>query len=423
MRTIAIVGAGQAGLQLGITLLKNNHQVILFSPRSATQVLEGSILSNQAMFHSALQLERKYNLHFWDKECPQNQFITFTLATPNDPSIAFQWRGSTYHPYHSVDQRMKFSRWMQEFEQLGGCLNIQHVGIKDLVKISKQHELTIVACGKGEISQGFPKNVLRSYYARPQRVLSCLYVKGVVPVPDYAGVRVNVIPNVGECFIMPGLTKNGPCEMMLFEGIPQGPFDCWWDICAPDEQLQKSLQLLQRFVPWEAERCQYAQLTDQGATLLGSYTPCVRDSILKLPNGELVLGIGDTVVLNDPIAGQGANNASKAAEFYLAQIMKRGNKPFDEEWMSNIFEYHWHHDAKWSTYWSNLLLAPPEQHILELLHAATECPAIANVLANGFDDPATLFPWIMHPAETRRLITIIKEQSNQYMKIKTIEGQ
>ncbi len=203
MRSVSIIGAGQAGLQLGIGLLKAGFNVSLYSHQTAEEVLDGNILSSPSMFHSALQRERDLGLNCWDSDCPKNTTVTYVLSESKKSKVAVYWQGKTSYPYQAIDQRLKFSRWIEKFIQLGGQFILQNVGIKDLNLISQKEDLTIVATGKGEISQLFSKNVTRSIFDRPQRVLCCLYVKGVRPVADSQGVRANVIPGVGEYFITP----------------------------------------------------------------------------------------------------------------------------------------------------------------------------------------------------------------------------
>ena len=67
-------------------------------------------------------------------------------------------------------------------------------------------------------------------------------------------------------------------------------------------------------------------------------TPTVRKPIAKLPSGKAVFGMADVVVLNDPITGQGSNNASKCAKIYLDAIIAQGDKPYDEAWMQATFD-------------------------------------------------------------------------------------
>jgi len=412
-RSIAIIGAGQAGLQLACGLLKFGCVVTMFSNRTSEQICHGQILSNQSMFDVALSCERELELNFWDSECPRNISVTMTLAVPNAREKAIEWTGMTHKFYQAVDQRLKFSRWMLHIQDLGGKIIILDVNATRLNEIAKSHDLTIIASGKGEISKLFTRDNERSKYYQPQRVLASIYIKNIIPMIP-SGVRVSIIPGIGEYFIMPGLTLNGPCEMMQFEGIPSGDFDCWNDISSPGEQLETALQLLNKYVPWEAERCSNVQLTDTKAILKGQYTPVIRYPTVTLPCGKAILGIGDTVILNDPIAGQGSNNAAKAAGHYLKKIVEHDENEFTEEWMKEVFEEYWNQDGRWATEWSNLLLQPPEPHVIELLISASKNPEIANKLANGFDQPSTLFPWITDAEQTSHFIRSCKnsEMSN-----------
>ena len=389
MRNISIIGAGQAGLQLGIGLLNAGYHVSLYSRYSAKEILNGSILSSPSMFNDSLECERKLNLNYWDTVCPKNKTVTYTLSQSNKTEIALRWQGNTIHPYQAIDQRLKFSCWIEEFIQLGAQLIIQDVHIKDLSYIARQQELTIVTSGKGEISQLFPINETRTIFDKPQRVLCCLYVKDMLSVAYSQGVRANVIPGIGEYFITPGLTLTGTCEMMLFEGLPGGRFDCWQNITNPDLRLEKALELLKKFIPWEAKLCQKIGLTDRQATLHGSFTPVIRKPVFRLPCGKSILGLGDSVILNDPIGGQGANIACQAASFYLEKIKAHQNLLFTETWMHETFELYWQQIAQWAVQWTNLLLNPSET-LITLLKVASTQANMADQLADGFDNPAKL---------------------------------
>jgi hypothetical protein len=50
--------------------------------------------------------------------------------------------------------------------------------------------------------------------------------------------------------------------------------------------------------------------------------------------------------------------------------------------------------------WSRLSPArePPPPHVLDLLGAAGQFPAIASRFASGFDDPRDFFEWLMEPS-------------------------
>src|SRR5260370_11670124 len=172
------------------------------------------------------------------------------------------------------------------------------------------------------------------------RALALTYAKNMVPRKPFAAVSFNLVPGVGEFFVFPALTTTGPCEIMVFEGVPGGPMDCWADGVSPEEQLAKSQWILETFLPWDAERCREIELTDANGVLVGRFPPTVRGPVGELPSGGLVLGLADAVVLNDPITGQGSNNASKAAASYQESI--RGyDGPYDRAFMEQAFERYW----------------------------------------------------------------------------------
>ncbi|REM31795.1 flavin reductase, partial [Mycobacterium tuberculosis] len=128
-------------------------------------------------------------------------------------------------------------------------------------------------------------------YDQPQRALALTYVKGMKPTRPHARVCFNLIPGVGEYFVFPALTTTGPCEIMVFEGVPGGPMDCWEDVETPREHLARSKRILETFLPWEAERCTDIELTDDNGVLSGRFTPVVRKPVATLPSGRKVLGL------------------------------------------------------------------------------------------------------------------------------------
>ncbi|UZE31092.1 styrene monooxygenase/indole monooxygenase family protein [Pseudomonas asplenii] len=393
MRRIAIVGAGQAGLQLGLGLLAEGYQVSITTNRTAEQIRAGKVMSSQCMFNTALQTERDLGLSFWEEQCPAVEGIGLTVPNPQQPgSKLIDWSARLERYAQAVDQRLKMPAWMDEFVRRGGELKIEDVGIVELERLAASHDLVLLAAGKGEIVNQFPKDAERTRFNQPQRALALTYVKGMTPMSPYSRVAFNLIPGVGEYFVFPALTLSGPCEIMVFEGIPGGPMDCWQDVQTPEQHLQRSLEIVRRYVPWEAERCRHVELTDAGGVLAGRFTPMVRKPVLELPSGLPVFGMADALVVNDPITGQGSNNAAKCSKVYLDAILAHGDQPFTPQWMGQTFERYWDY-AQHVVGWTNSMLLPPPEHLLQLLGAAGQSQALASVIANNFDDPRRFAPW------------------------------
>lgn len=402
MSKIAIIGGGQSGLQLALGLQKRGYDITVVSNRTPEQIRKGRVTSSQFMFHDSLQNERDLGINFWEKECPNTDGIAFAVPGP-DSSRALFWEAKLDHPGQSVDQRVKFAGWMEEFAKRGGKVVIQDAGVQELEEYAKNNDLAIVASGKGEIARLFETDTANTPYSTPMRALALTYVKNMVPREKFTAVAFNLIPGVGEYFVFPALTTSGACEIMVFEGVPGGPMDCWGDVKTPAQHLQRSKEILQKFLPWEADRCRNIELTDDMGILAGKFAPTVRKPVCKLPSGRLAMGMADVVVLNDPITGQGSNTASKAAKVYMTRILERGAKPFDAAWMQETFNSFWTY-AQWVVKWTNTLLTPPPPHILQLMGAASQIPALASKIANGFNNPPDYNPWWFDPNEAQKLI-------------------
>lgn len=400
MRRILVVGAGQSGLQLALGLQQHGYDVTVMSARTADEIEHGNVMSTQFQFHNALQLERDLGINFWDDRAPQVPYTHLVVGGDEAPLI--DWVGAWRRPGADIDQRVKMSHWLRLFEERGGNLIIHSVTVSDLDKLASMYDLVIVAAGKGELVGMFDRDPSRSPYTVPQRVLSVVYVNGFeahATRPGDHAVDLNLLPGKGELIIMPALTVTGPCHIMFFEAVPGGPLDAFADVRSPQEHLERFTEVLDRHAPWMRDRYSKLELTDPRGTLRGGFTPVVRLPVGKLPSGGQVLGIADVVVANDPVTGQGSNNAAKCAAVYLDSILAQEDLPFDTAFMQRTFDTYWTQYARAVTEWTNALLQPPPPHVLELLGAAGRYQAIADRFTEAFNDPNDYFEWFMDPTK------------------------
>ena len=401
MRKILIVGAGQSGLQLALGIQSQGYEVTLMSNRTADEIRSGRVMSTQCMFDTALQHERDLGINFWQDQAPRIEGLGVSVAGPESERV-IDWVGKLDGYAQSVDQRVKMAGWMETFAQRGGQLVIHGAAVSDLDYFARTYDLVLVSAGKGELVSMFGRDAERSPYSEPQRALAVAYVHGLGPRPehpDFEAVRCNLVPGVGELFVMPTLTTSGRADILFWEGIPGGPLDAFKGVKDPAEHLSLTLELMEKFTPWEYARATKVELTDANATLAGRYAPTVRNPIGRLPGGGLALGVADVVVANDPITGQGSNSASKCAASYLASIVEQGEKPFDEEWMQSTFDRYWD-TAQHVTKWTNAMLGVPPEHVLNLIGAAGQLQPVADRFANGFNDPADFENYFYDPAKT-----------------------
>ncbi|WP_026065881.1 styrene monooxygenase/indole monooxygenase family protein [Actinoalloteichus spitiensis] len=408
MRRILIVGSGQSGLQLALSLQEQDYEVTVISARTPEEIRNARVTSTQVMFDTALQHERDHGLNLWEPETPRIKRKHLSATGPDGTRIV-NWHGDFSAYAQSVDQRVKMATWLEMFQDRGGNVIIHPASVSDLDGLARLYDLTVVAAGRGELVDMFDRDPTRSRFSGPQRAVAIVYTHGLAPEdPDITIIGINLIGGLGELYIMPGLTHTGPCDILYVSAIPGGPLDRFGDSPGPREQLDRTVALFQEYAPWERDRFAGVRITDERSNLTGRVNPMVRKPVGRLPSGGAVLGMADVVVVNDPIAGQGANNASKCAASYLTSIVEHGDRPFDEEFMTATFERYWEY-AQHSTRWSNTLLAPPEPHVLDLLAAGNTHPAVGDRITNGFNNPADFANFLFEEDKARAYLASLGE--------------
>jgi 2-polyprenyl-6-methoxyphenol hydroxylase-like FAD-dependent oxidoreductase len=407
MRRVAIVGAGQAGLQLGLGLLAAGYQVTVVAERTPEQLRTGRVLSTQAMFGPALRIEREAGLDLWADRTPAVHQVHSVLAVP--PAVrALEFTMSLREPAQSVDQRLKMARWLELLAERGGTVEYRRLDRAGLRELADRHELTIVAAGRGELAEIFQRDAERSPFDAPQRMLAGLYVNGLGS-PDPAAeprARMHALPGMGELYLQPALTLSGPCTILLWGGIPGGPLDCFGDRPDLTEMLRRIRSITGELLPWEAELWHEAEPVDAGAALVGAITPTVRRPVARLDGGTAVLGIGDTVVRTDPITGQGANSAARAADHYLRAITGHGEAPFTPDWMQHTFESFWQQHGRHTVDFTTAMLTMPE-HLQQVFAAAAQHQEVADRFANVYPEPAAYADWLATPELTRAYLATV----------------
>ena len=168
---------------------------------------------------------------------------------------------------------MRVPLLLEEIERRGGKVVVRTAGVDDLEDLARDHDLVVVSTGRGGLASLFEVDPARTPYTSPQRVAALTYLHGVTPDPDGPGLRYHCVEGVGECFTSPALTVDGPCDIVVVEGVPGGPLDCWDDVPTPADHLRVLRSALAEHFPAEAARFAEARLVDDGSVLHGRITP------------------------------------------------------------------------------------------------------------------------------------------------------
>ncbi len=222
-----------------------------------------------------------------------------------------------------------------------------------------------------------------------------LGVKTAEPV----GIIAHIIPSEGELFEIPALTEHGPVTILFVEAVPGGKLDVFDKTQHEHDFCSIILDLTESFFPEIHERIHVPQfrLCDDGAYLRVAIRPKVHTPYCAV-NGKWVVGCGDSVVLNDPIAEQGDNTCSYMSEELFFALME----DIDSTWGESTFKRYWEKTKPYVKHvisWSNAMMQPLPKHILSMIMEGSENHAVARRIANWFRIPSSAYNDFFHENE------------------------
>src|SRR5581483_4382186 len=393
MDAVGIIGTGISGLHLALYLQAAGVPTTVYAPRPLGEH-PSSPLPNTVV-RWAHTLARECELGIDLPAAPALRAMHIRVAgTPVDFS------GTLPAPADATDFRMHLPRLAGAYQERGGNLVIEACGAADLERLSRSHELVVVAAGRDGFGGAFPRDHDRSPHPAPRRHLTVGLYRGVT-WPDPAGVEMTLVPGGGEIFHIPFMSFGGPVSGLSVEAIPGGPLDVLERVPVADLP-GRMLGLLERFAPELRARIEPGSfaLTRPIDMLQGRLTPVVRRVWTGLPCTRNVLAIGDAWITNDPIAAQGANLGSRGA-FLLGELIVNA-RSHDEIFRHTVEDRLWA-AAQAPTAISNALLEPPSPHVLDLLGRAVGDQHLADQLCD-FGDPEGMLELFAPPVSAPALL-------------------
>lgn len=386
MTSIGIVGAGVAGLHLGLHLLQQNLDVTIYTNRTAEEVGNGRILNSVAHMSATIDIERELGIADWPGTDAEYSWHYHYNGWGDERRFS----GAFEKPARILDYRIYLPRLMQEFQTRGGRLEIRDLSVADIEQLTEVFDLVVVSTGKGEIGALFPRREDKSPYTSPQRKLAVGFWKGVAP-RDPRGVEISVAPPAGELLVLPMWSFSGGVHALLFESVPGGPQEALTDQRYEEDPAgyrELTLRMLREFHPSVYERVDEAAFELQNGAkdiLQGAVTPVLREDYVPLPNGRFLLALGDVHMTVDPVQAQGANSATYSAKVVANTIAE--DKVFDERFMRKVARRRAER-LEASTDWVNTMIQnPPAPQIPELFSAMVHDPALANRFTENFNYP------------------------------------
>jgi hypothetical protein len=404
---IGIVGAGVAGLHLGLDLLRRGVVPTLYAERSPDAMRKAPLPNTAALFGTLLAGDKEIGVNHW--ETPDYATHHLDFGVKGAPALTFH--ADVSPPIQFIDMRLYLPKLLEDFAERGGrVVTSGPLEPERVAEIGRSHDLVIVASGRGSLAGMFPRIPERSPYTEPQRRVFAGLFRGI-SFPDRFRFTFQIVPGHGEVFENQFLTFGGPVNGVLIEAIPGGSLEAVTRIPYEDDPSafnEAVLKVLREDVPSVYDRIE--NKSEFGALgpldlLQGAVLPVVRRGYVELGSGRFALALGDAHITHDPILGQGANAASRAARKLGALLGARIEQggALDGAFCADVEEQLWALTQPVAE-WSNAFLMPPPPHALGLLAAASGSDAIARAFARNFDDPKQQWDVLKSPESTAAFI-------------------
>lgn len=380
-KKVAIIGAGIAGLTLAYAMRRSGRfDFTVFIGNSAEEIRNGRILSTQIHFESLLQSEA---LHGIPDYGAVNEITSIELIMGGQKLF----QGNLRCRAVSQDQRLYLSSLIASLRDQGADIRRRRLTGDDMAELAREYDLIVDCTGKRGPLIPFPKATgLRNAPLSPQRIIAAGMFHGIATNDDHK-MSYNLVPGHGELFETTTMTDKGLARALLLEAVPGGELDRIKGSPGPDQFVRELSDVLKSHFPHIHER-----INDGGFHLVDSqsYVRMAIQPEVRVPytmvNGVLAVGCGDSVVLNDPVTGQGANAASYCANTLFDVLLQN----VDRQWDNAIGEQYWERTKEYVTKmsdWSNAMMGPPSAAFSELLGQASNDQAAADDLVNLFADP------------------------------------
>lgn len=400
-KRIGVIGAGTAGIQLGLYLQQHGVDVTLYSDKTPDQVEQGRLLNTVAHHATTIAHETALGVNHW----PTSQYGYFGHYYYVGGPKPMRFYGKLRAPSRAVDYRIYQPALMRDFENRGGKIVYGEIEHDDVAGLADSYDLLVVSTGKGPLGRMFEPDADHSPFDRPQRALCCGLFKGIAETETRA-VTMHFAPGAGEMIEIPTLTFSGMVTALVIENHFGGELEILSKVKYDDDPkafIDLLYDKLQTFYPMCAERInreEFDLVTGSSDLLQGAVTPTVRKTSVLLENGTYAVAVGDVHAVVDPVLGQGANAASYAAMLLGDEIVR--NDVFDARFVEKLDRARGDRVLA-ATRWTNFMLrnlkdATPE--LVQFIIAIAENPDMADEFTANFDAPDKQWDCFASPERT-----------------------
>ena len=399
-KRIGIIGAGTAGLHLGLYLRRHGVDVTIFTDRTPEEQRGSRILNTVSHHAVTVERERALDVDHWPVE--EYGYTRHQYRVGPEP---LRFEGHLRAPSRSVDYRLYLPRLMEDFAERGGGFEFGRLSPDDLPALSARFDLLVVSTGRGPFAEMFGRDPELSPFTAPRRALCAGIFKGVAQQPTRS-VTFHISPGAGEMIEIPTWTEGGLATAMVIENHFGSPLEALATTPYADDPkayVRLMLDLYRQHYPGCFERVDVGEfdlVTGPKDIVQGGVTPVVRRSHTVLDDGTVAIALGDAHATVDPIMGQGANVASHAAWVLGEEIVAR--EVYDARFVEHV-DRRREDRVLSATRWSNFMmetLTAPTPEFQEFLGALSQGGSLTDEFTDDFNRPERAWDHFATPERT-----------------------
>ncbi len=383
-KRIGIIGAGIAGLHLGLRLRQLKIDCTIMTDRSAQQVASAELTSPVVHWPATLGRERVLRLYHWPAEEFGFREFRNIIQTPEPIDI----RARAVMPAGAIDYRIYLPALMENFVERGGHLEVAPMEAQHLGRVAERFDLVVVATPDNGFADLFPRNAALSPYDRPQRYWLTGLFAGI-RLSEMRGATLSVVPGYGEAAAFPLLSRTGMISALAISSRHFDELSMLRVLLSHRDRTgfyAALLRKLEHLHPTIYEQIEAARFALQGPDDVArvAVTPVVRHPHVHLGGGRYAIALGDVHVTVDPLLNQGANIGSYSA-FALANAIQEADA-FDLQFCEEAERCRGAR-VLGASRWTNAFLQPPDDARIELMTAMSRDRRLAQEYFENFSRP------------------------------------
>ncbi len=310
-RSVAVVGAGLAGTTAALGFLDAGFDVTVLSDRDRESLRNDVPATGTAVYFGKSRESDARIIEDLYADGPHSTGMSTRLYSGDGDTRAevLEFDPDFRYVAQGVDVRLRADDRLGRFLDRGGRFEVRAVTPESLDAIAAEHDLTLVATGKGGLSSLFPVDAERTVYREPQRTLLLVTLRGLGHGPDTWGYRseaggahnlFNLHTEYGEAWLGPYLHKDaGPTWSFLGFAKPGSPWVERFEAVTDVHSARRTVvELYRDYFPQDAPEVEKLEVieADPHSWLRGAVTPTVRRAVGRTAGGHVVAAIGDTAI-------------------------------------------------------------------------------------------------------------------------------